>query len=326
MATELQQFKDRGYVKLAALDSILIQRLRDILSDGLEEVRSQVAMQKSDFYRFVSQLTKNNRLVRQCVEEVSDSIYRLGTRFQAIERQPVGGLLFLKTHENPYATHAHQDITYEWNRDISERASLTTWIALDDCGPETGALSLLSGSHKGRLEAPEDYLRNDFVDRQFSDAWQDEADYMSVRAGEMILFDCRVWHAAAPVSAHSLRRGLVIRWNCLEIANKLTLVEPQTQSDVFVMYSSGRIFKAAIMAAFSDYCDPEDSLDLCVAKLLSQNSTGALDLPDDVLEGMQRFSTSLMFYESFQVKSDDTFVWGIIRDVVIPHLKSLENK
>jgi len=324
MKHHIREFREKGYTSLPALSADQVRLLRTVVSGGLEELRSSEELTEDDFYPHVSVLSKDNALLQQCVQQILEQVFDLVSLFQPVRKKPVGSLLFMKTRYNPYATHAHQDIAYEWSRDVEERGTLTTWIALDDCSPMTSALSFLPGSHLGPVEEPEDFLRTDFEDRQFSEKWKEAAECLTIRAGGMVVFDCRTWHAAPPLSEETVRHGIVIRWHCPEAAAATPLLRPSISKEEFGMYTSGRLFREALLSVLGEN-DSDLSSYECAKTFLELSERGGIQMSDRVEKSLRVFLRARDFFEDFHIKSDDSFVWSSIRDTAIPYLRDLQN-
>ncbi len=91
-------------------------------------------------------------------------------------------------------THWHQDIRY-WRFDRPELVSV--WVALGDERVENGALRLMPGTHcmefdPGRLDAKL-FLRQDL---EVNTALMASSVDCELKAGDVLLFHCRTFHAA----------------------------------------------------------------------------------------------------------------------------------
>lgn len=99
-----------------------------------------------------------------------------------------------RKHSDQYVSNVHRDVR-TYTRD--QRLMVQLLTMLDDFSPETGATWLLPGSHK--------------VDRTPSDEeFRANAVQISADAGQLLLFDSRVWHAAGVNRSDRPRRALTL--------------------------------------------------------------------------------------------------------------------
>jgi hypothetical protein len=93
-----------------------------------------------------------------------------------------------------YVAKPHRDVR-QFTRDV--RMSLNMLIMLDDFAPETGGTLMLSGSHLVEEIPP-------------TDLFLKLADRVTGRAGDVVLFDSQVVHAAGENRGESRRRALTL--------------------------------------------------------------------------------------------------------------------
>ena len=117
----------------------------------------------------------------------------------------------------------HQDIRY-WSFDRPELVS--TWLALGDENRENGGLLVIPGSHRvdldrGRLDAAL-FLRTDLDDNR---ELIDQAVTVELKAGDMLFFHSRTFHAAGQNLTDQVKRSLVYTYRA---ANNAPI--PETRS------------------------------------------------------------------------------------------------
>jgi ectoine hydroxylase-related dioxygenase (phytanoyl-CoA dioxygenase family) len=112
----------------------------------------------------------------------------------------------------------HQDYAY-WP--LATPGAVTCWIALDDVGPENGAMSMAVGSHKLGEKLPVEFGDgSSFMHDERpgigevttpEEAGLDSATYQ-LKAGECGFHHALIWHASGPNTSPNLRRGFVPRY------------------------------------------------------------------------------------------------------------------
>lgn len=124
----------------------------------------------------------------------------------------------------------HQDVRY-WRFDRPELVSV--WLALDDEHPLNGGLSLIPGSHlidigRGRLDA-DLFLRTDIEQNR---EMIDSAVAAELSAGDVLLFHCKVFHAAGRNQTGKIKKSPVFTYRALDnepIPNTRSAVYPDIE-------------------------------------------------------------------------------------------------
>ena len=108
----------------------------------------------------------------------------------------------------------HQDIRY-WSFDRPELVS--TWLALGEETEENGGLLVIPGSHRlqldrGRLDAAL-FLRTDLEQNR---ELIEQAQVVEMRAGDMLFFHSRTFHAAGQNRTSQVKRSLVYTYRAAD--------------------------------------------------------------------------------------------------------------
>lgn len=107
------------------------------------------------------------------------------------------GAVLNTPNERAYVGNIHRDVR-TYSKDF--RLLLNMLVMLDDFTTENGATNFLSGSHHIEAAPPESmFFKN--ATRAFG------------KAGDILLFDSRVWHAAGVNRSQSTRRGLTLTFS-----------------------------------------------------------------------------------------------------------------
>eukprot|EP00457_Paulinella_chromatophora_P010805 gb/GEZN01010921.1/.p1 GENE.gb/GEZN01010921.1/~~gb/GEZN01010921.1/.p1 ORF type:complete len:356 (+),score=34.49 gb/GEZN01010921.1/:61-1128(+) len=219
-----------------------------------------------------------------------------------------GGGIIRKSKYANSRTHAHQDASYRWrfedkdNRSDSELwaeqgelEAYSSWIALtDSTGP--GSLQTLPGSHLGPIAIRQHFLDPDFVDIAETSAW-DNAVTLPAQAGDVIVFDARVWHASQP-SGDVRRSALALRWE-----TELSMCSPprpMVNAERYGMDTSGVHIKAALLwllgmtpeaASVAAKADGNSKIKVekLVDEVLKKNALILLPFPEKAQELLERY-------------------------------------
>ncbi|MDE0807761.1 MAG: phytanoyl-CoA dioxygenase family protein [Alphaproteobacteria bacterium] len=124
-----------------------------------------------------------------------------------------GSRIFSKAARTGRATPWHQDGEY-WP--IRPLATVTAWIAIDNCTPENGCLKLVAGSHRDKrlLEHRSLAGQGAALDKEITPGAFNENDVVEVPLGpgQMVLFDVYTAHGATPNTSPERRAGFAIRY------------------------------------------------------------------------------------------------------------------
>lgn len=209
--TELTRFQRDGYAIVRNLaPAATVARMRDVALRHLAEPRFPVEYETDTQYPGapVSLDAPGGRTVRRLLQAYArDAVFRewaLSLEIAARLRQLLGAQVALsQAHHNCIMTKnpAYSSVTH-WHRDIRywsfERPELVSvWLALGDEQVPNGCLLLLPGSHRmefcaDQLDAAQ-FLRADHDSNRALIKTQIAAE---LRAGDVLFFHCRLFHAA----------------------------------------------------------------------------------------------------------------------------------
>ncbi len=104
----------------------------------------------------------------------------------------------------------HEDVRY-WSFDRPELVSV--WLALGDEYPNNGGMLMIPGTHKDRLDRGRLdgalFLRTDLKNNQ---SLIDNAEVAELKAGDVLFFHCKTYHAAGMNRTDSVKRSLVMTY------------------------------------------------------------------------------------------------------------------
>lgn len=203
---QVERFREEGYVSPVR---VMSAQAADAVREQLEAyergsggpLRGNLRHKAHLLFRFVSDLVHQERIVDAIEDLYGSDLLCWNTNF------------FIKEANNPAFVSWHQDSTY-WG--LSSPDVVTAWIALSRSDEESGAMSVVPGTHK-LDQVPH---RDTFDERNLLTRGQEVAvDVDTSRAvrldlepGEMSLHHVRIVHGSPPNRSSRRRIGLAIRY------------------------------------------------------------------------------------------------------------------
>ena len=111
-----------------------------------------------------------------------------------------------KTPFSPAVLPFHQDISYSPYNPYQ----FSAWLALTDVPLDSGPMEVIIGSHKAPIESAVDFWSPDYED--LSSPKKGIREKLSVKMGDIIVFDSRLWHGSGENKSSHERFALVTRW------------------------------------------------------------------------------------------------------------------
>lgn len=235
----------------------------------------------------------------------------------------IDATLFVAADSRPEGTHAHQDLAYRWSRPVGERYAYTTWLPLDRCDEDGGALRFARTKPRMPVVERQDFLREDFNDLVLSMEWTQDDDVLCAEPGDLVIFDACTWHASVPFRRPGRRAALALRWTSRSLWERATLVpRPVLRDQQFSMDNSGEFLRTTIRQAVGRGGDTkvDGSLRDALALLCSR-----ADLMSCLSVGARTSLDALSFaLELGEVGArPDASVWRSVRDHLIPSLRTI---
>lgn len=322
-SSQQARFVRDGFLLLPGVCANLVPHLRDGVDAGVVIMAEDLGVPRGYYSRLVSAWGLGNETVQALLGRVSERLGAAASTIGCIEPRLVDATLFLKTPSAPEGTHAHQDASYRWSRPPADRYALTTWLAIDECDGETGALSLLPGSHRGPVEVRQDYLGLDFRDRAKSEEWRRRAITVAAHPGDVVVFDARTWHAAAPFrSVGGVRGALAVRWSCAATEDTACeLPRPEIVPTRFGMDTAGQVLVSAIARACPEFVPDVESGSVrrAVTWLLALRDREPVGLSDAAWRALADLELALTALERHRGRPN-AGVWRRVRDEVLAGL------
>jgi hypothetical protein len=309
-----------GFVHLPAFGGDWVSSLQTIIEQRLPGMWFQLSVDEDLYLQTISAWGWRNELVQSLLQMIQERLAALAVELGGVESKPIDATLFMKSPHAPGKTHAHQDVAYRWDRP-EDTYTLTTWLALDDCDGTSGGLSFLPGSHKEEIQVRQDFLDVDFEDRSDSDDWRSKSVTPFVRAGDLLVFDARVWHAAYPFTGSGVRRAIAVRWINRELARTLSVPPPHAPTSRFGMDTSGRLLIEAAKRRFPETVSATtDSVSGVLGELLPAKELVKGKLPEPAWLALGQLDLALKAMDAHHGRPHSPNIWEPIRDLVLPEM------
>ena len=307
-----------------AVPTPLVSEIRALCEREIENALS-AAQAGAAGERFVSAWSHGCGFVQTAVQRVTASV-RSAVGASGLDWADLGDVidatLFFAADSRPEGTHAHQDLAYRWSRPVGERYAYTTWLPLDRCDEDGGALRFARTKPRVPVEERQDSLREDFNDLALSMEWTQDDDVLCAETGDLVVFDACTWHASVPFRRPGRRAALALRWTSQSLWERVTEVPRPVHHDRrFGMDNSGECLRAAIREAMGP-CDDaggEGALPGLLAMFCARKDLLRL-LSVEARKSLDAVSVALELGK-FGARADAS-VWRNVRDHLIPSLRT----
>lgn len=229
-----------------------ITAMRNLFDRSMAEVAAQAKMREEDIERVTSAWSMKanfvSRMLSIAAPRIRSRLLEQGKPWTDIGEH-VDATLLVASHLRAEPTHAHQDIAYKWNRPVDARYAYTTWLALDACGPDSGALTFGRAFPPLPIVARQDFLCEEFVDHSTTPTWRDAQFVAAVEPGDIVVFDACAWHASSAFREPGRRLALAIRWASKSGWERaVSLPNPTIRPVSFGMDTSGALLCGVVRA------------------------------------------------------------------------------
>lgn len=206
-AEKRAQLESDGYVVIRAVcDAIFVTPFLKQLDRVLDLCAKEVGCAREAYLTAVSRWASPSAITHIFESPFSNLLFPYVEKF-------IGACTLEKTNVIAKTRHAgraipfHQDISYSPQNPYQ----LTAWVALTDVPAQAGSLVFVRGSHRAPLQSAVDFWSPDFTEKKQAPL---DVPHVSVplRAGDVLIFDARVWHGSSPNEIGCNRFALVTRW------------------------------------------------------------------------------------------------------------------
>lgn len=126
----------------------------------------------------------------------------------------------------------HQDISYS----PKDPYHFSLWLSLNDVCKDSAPLRVIEGSHKKQVEVAADFWSPYFIDKH--DINNQNTKSITVKRGDAIIFDSKLWHGSDENRARKDRFAYVTRW---VIEGKIFPKIPDIKATNFGMFNCGEL-------------------------------------------------------------------------------------
>ncbi|MAP23924.1 MAG: hypothetical protein CMM87_00095 [Rickettsiales bacterium] len=246
MTLAREELEKDGFAKIkSVIPSKLAFEQTTSIWQNLEEFATQTESNLSNYLTAVSRWVTPSPIVKKL-----DSI--LLDKIESLINTTVGPCSFIKSNLISKTVYApgcipfHQDISYS----PTNPYDVTAWLMLTDCPENSGCLRFVKGSHLQDINPAMDFWSPDFVDKVES-KFRNYAVNIPGKAGDVILFDSRVYHSSGFNKIGFNRFAYVTRWR-LENSDKKRKIPPISAS-YFGMWTCSDLTKKILSKSLIDF-------------------------------------------------------------------------
>lgn len=215
--------KEAGYVKIESFQN------KNFMEDLVKTIRfrlHQCAQDLSCTYQDYLQVTSRWVAPSPVTEGLKELAARLKTFLEEL-MEDVCELsklnIISKTPFSPETLPLHQDIAYS----PESPYQFSAWLALTDAPVESGPMEVIVSSHKDFIEPAVDFWDPEFEEEISLE--NKERKKLPVKAGDLILFDSRLWHGSGRNESSYERFAFVTRWKTKSyISPSIPAIKPRT--------------------------------------------------------------------------------------------------
>lgn len=225
-------FKSEGYVVIReVIDQESIAQLSQQIQQSLYTSAIEMGCSLEEYLSAVSRWVAPSPITAGVTKSLLDKLS------QTIETVLLDSVLLKKLNvisKNKYNCGKipfHQDISYSKEAPYQ----LSAWLALHDTNEEKGPLEVIPGSHLRVIENAVDFWS---VDYKPDARLEKNALKLPIKAGDMILFDSRLWHGSGKNHSSDDRFALVTRWSGISWNPPETI--PSIEPMGFGMWTCGK--------------------------------------------------------------------------------------
>ena len=198
--------KEEGYVQIESFQD------RHLMEDWVKTIRFRLYQCAQDLsctyqdYLQVASRWVSPSPVTEGLEGLVDSLKTFLEELTEDVCELIKLNVISKTPFSPESLPFHQDIAYS----PESPYQFSAWLALTEAPLESGPMEVIESSHKGSIKPAVDFWDPEFKDE--ISLRKERNRKLPVKAGDLILFDSRLWHGSGRNESCHERFALVTRW------------------------------------------------------------------------------------------------------------------
>ncbi len=273
IATKKAELATNGYVVIPSIcDSGLLSTLLKTLYETLEHCAQEIGCSREDYLTAVSRWASPSPITHVYEETFLQTISLYVEKF-------IGPCVLEKTNvisKTKYANKAvpfHQDISYSPENPYE----ITAWLALTDVPMCSGPLVFIKGSHLDVPQPAVDFWSPNFVDKRKLRSSKKNI-LVPLKAGDLVVFDSRVWHGSLENEIGYNRFALATRWKGVEYKAPEDI--PPIEKSAFGMWTCQQITQQILHEGLNLWRGrSESSFDEIISVWLEILDQGEFDFP-----------------------------------------------
>ena len=200
----IEQYHDQGFISpvkvMSEKDALLIkEELEHVEEEFPNEINAESRNNLHLSFAFLDAIAHNTIIVDAMEDLIGPNISLWAS------------VMFIKEPSSKHYVSWHQDATY---MGLDTLDFPTPWIALSPSNKETGCMTMISGSHKTKIQEHEDtFAKNNILTRgqAIQNVDESKAVDLILRPGEMSIHHGAVIHGSQPNNSNQRRIGFSLQ-------------------------------------------------------------------------------------------------------------------
>ena len=201
---QIEQYHDQGFISpvkiMSEQDALLIKdELEQVEVEFPSEINAESRNNLHLSFAFLDALAHNTIIVDAMEDLIGPNISLWAS------------VMFIKEPSSKHYVSWHQDATY---MGLDTLDFPTPWIALSPSNRETGCMTMISGSHKTKIQEHEDTFANNNIltrGQAIQNVDESKAVDLILRPGEMSIHHGAVIHGSQPNNSNQRRIGFSLQ-------------------------------------------------------------------------------------------------------------------
>ncbi|WMY95319.1 MAG: phytanoyl-CoA dioxygenase family protein (plasmid) [Arsenophonus sp.] len=242
MESKRKTFEKTGIIVLnQIIPKELIFFINKKITFSIESYSNELNYDVKDYLKVVSRWAFPCEMIKNFLNSIELQLINIASEFIGMSVRLHKINIISKSAYSDLPIPCHQDIAYSPN----DPYEFSLWLALQDVNIYDGVLEFLPCSQNDKIEPAIDFWSPDFIDRkQQSNEWKKYSIQVPVKAGDIIIFDSKIWHRSDKNRSGKYRFALVTRWS--RINYKLSFDIPKKIPAYFGMWTCSKITQSLL--------------------------------------------------------------------------------